>query len=244
VNERARSFDRAAEEYEQGRPGYPVGVLDLIDVPPTAAVLDLAAGTGKLTRLLAERYARVVAVEPLSAMRAVLERAVPGADVRAGSAEAIPAADDEFDAVFVAQAFHWFATDVAVAEVARVLRPGGFLVLTWNTSAAAPVTPEPPAEFQQRVRELRVGSEPVGRGSLDWRAPLARGPFEELREGVVAHVAVFDADAMVARVASSSWVASRPDDERRRLLAELRALLPEASYTTALETEVYWTRLR
>jgi hypothetical protein len=65
-----------------------------------------------------------------------------------------------------------------------------------------------------------------------------------LREGLVEHVAAFDADAMVARVASSSWVASRPDDERRRLLAELRALLPEASYTTALETEVYWTRLR
>jgi SAM-dependent methyltransferase len=242
VNDPARSFERAAEEYEQGRPGYPVDVLDLIELPAAATVLDLAAGTGKLTRILVERYARVVAVEPLDAMRAVLECEVPGADARAGSAEAIPAADDEFDAVFVAQAFHWFATEAAAAELVRVLRPGGFLMLIWNTLATAPVTPPLPDPFRQRVRELREEAE-AGRGGLDWRATLAQGPFEELRESVVPHEAVLDAEAMLAQVASFSWVAKRPEAERRCLLAELRAQLPGTTYTMSLDAEVYWTRL-
>jgi SAM-dependent methyltransferase len=242
MSERARSFERAAEEYELGRPGYPVDVLDMIEVPSAAIVLDLAAGTGKLTRTLSQRYARVVAVEPLDGMRAVLARTVPSADVRAGRAEEIPAADGEFDAVFIAQAFHWFATDAAVAELARVLRPGGSLMLLWNTMADASITPPPPDEFQRRVRELREEGE-AGQGELDWRAPLA-GSFAELRESRVAHAAMLDAEAMVAQVASFSWVASRSENERRRLLAELRALLPEQTYTMSLDVEVYWTKRR
>jgi SAM-dependent methyltransferase len=243
VSELARGFDRAADAYERGRPGYPAEALDLFELPSSATVLDLGAGTGKLTRTLVQRYARVVAVEPLDAMRSVLERAVPGADSRAGSAEAIPAADDEFDAVFIGQAFHWFATDAVLAELARVLRPGGLLVLLWNTIDTAPVTPPLPDEFRRRVRELRAERRP-DEEFLDWRATLARGPFGELREGLVTHEAVLDSEAMLAQVASFSWVAIRPDAERRRLSAELRALLPETTYTMSLDTEVFWARLR
>lgn len=240
--ELARGFDRAADAYERGRPGYPAEVLDLFDLPAAATVLDLAAGTGKLTRILVQRYAKVVAVEPLDGMRGVLERAVPGADSRAGSAEAIPAGDEEFDAVFIAQAFHWFATDAVVSELTRVLRPRGSLALLWNTLSTAPVTPSPPDEFRRRVRELREEAR-VEDVYLDWRAALEHGPFEDLREALVHHEAVLDAEAMLAQVASFSWVAVRPEAERRRVLAELRALLPETTYTMSLDTEVYWARL-
>src|SRR5688500_15301327 len=118
----ARSFGRAAEAYERGRPGYAEAALDAIGLAPETVVLDLAAGTGKLTRQLVGRFARVIAVEPLDGMRAVLERVVPQAEAVSGSADAIPVEADSIDAVFVGEAFHWFATDAAVREIARVLR--------------------------------------------------------------------------------------------------------------------------
>jgi 16S rRNA A1518/A1519 N6-dimethyltransferase RsmA/KsgA/DIM1 with predicted DNA glycosylase/AP lyase activity len=89
----ARSFERAAAEYEEARPSYPDELLDLLPVPRDATVLDLGAGTGKLTRVLARRYARVIAVEPLDGMRAILERVVPEAEAVAGGAEQIPLPD-------------------------------------------------------------------------------------------------------------------------------------------------------
>jgi ubiquinone/menaquinone biosynthesis C-methylase UbiE len=119
-----RSFGDAAEVYELGRPGWPVEVTTVGDVPQSATVLDLAAGTGKLTRLLVARFARVIAVEPLDPMRTILERLVPEAESIAGSAEAIPLRDASVSAVYVAEAFHWFGGDpVVVAEIERVLGP-------------------------------------------------------------------------------------------------------------------------
>jgi len=108
----ARSFDRAAAEYERVRPGYPEAILDLLPLSDAAAVLDLGAGTGKLTRLLVSRYARVTAVEPLDGMRGVLETVVPEAESLPGSAESIPVDDASVDGVFAGQAFHWFANDL------------------------------------------------------------------------------------------------------------------------------------
>ena len=95
-------------------------------------MLDLAAGTGKLTRQLVPRFTRVIAVEPLGGMRAELERVVPGAEALVGTAESIPLDDDGVDAVFVAEAFHWFGTSAALDEIARVLRPGGTLAVLFN----------------------------------------------------------------------------------------------------------------
>ena len=129
---RAGSFDSAAGLYERGRPPYPPAALDWLLPPGARRVLDLGAGTGKLTRQLVARGLDVVAVEPLDGMRAELARAVPGARVLAGSAERIPLADGAVDAVLAAQAWHWVDPARAVPEVARVLAPGGTLGLVWN----------------------------------------------------------------------------------------------------------------
>lgn len=215
----------------------------MLELPEDAVVLDLAAGTGKLTRLLVERYGRVVAVEPLNEMRAVLEQAVPAAEARAGRAEAIPAADGEFDAVFIAQAFHWFATDEVVAELARVMRQGALLALLWNTIEGSRFVPPLPETYQTRVRSLKEGVEfPFSDGA--WRAALERGPFGELHEANVAHHRLVDPDTLIAQVASYSWVAQRPAAEREPILQELRALLPPATYRQSLVAEIIWTERR
>jgi SAM-dependent methyltransferase len=231
----ARSFAVAAEEYERGRPAWPEAALDLVPVPASATVLDLAAGTGKLTRVLAARYRRVVAVEPLDELRAVLARTVPGAETLAGRAEAIPLPDASADAVFAADAFHWFATAEAVAELARVLRPGGTLALLWNVPDPDEPSPLPPA-YRARFAELR---EAVPLPQADWRAVLARGGFGEVRSGHVDHVQVSTRERVLAFAASTSLLASRPKAERRALLQELGALLPEGEYRFPLRAEVH-----
>jgi len=125
-----------AEAYERSRPGYAPTALawlaERIGIGPGRRVLDLAAGTGKLTRQLLTLGADVVAVEPGDEMRGVLVRVVSEAETLAGSAEAIPLPDAAVDAVTVGQAFHWFRTEEALGEIHRVLRPGGALALLWN----------------------------------------------------------------------------------------------------------------
>ncbi|MCU1502912.1 MAG: methyltransferase, partial [Ilumatobacteraceae bacterium] len=133
---RARSFDATAAAYELGRPGYPLAAIDWWAAqgafPAGGRVLDLAAGTGKLTRALVDRGCEVVAVEPLANMRAQLADVLPAVALLDGTAEAIPLPDASIDSVFVGQAFHWFDQPAALAEIHRVLRPGGGLGLIWN----------------------------------------------------------------------------------------------------------------
>ena len=107
--------------------------MERLDLRPGRTVLDLAAGTGKLTRLLVPSGANVIGSEPIPEMRAELERRVPQAVALGGTAERIPLVDQYVDAVTVAQAFHWFQAEEAVREIRRVLRPGGGLALIWNT---------------------------------------------------------------------------------------------------------------
>ncbi|MFS0852233.1 class I SAM-dependent methyltransferase [Microbacterium sp. 179-I 3D4 NHS] len=130
----ARAFEGIGEEYDRYRPGFPVEALDVLMPLPVAAVLDLGAGTGKLTERLVERSADVIAVEPSRAMLDVLRKRLPHVEARIGSAEAIPVADASVQLVTVAQAFHWFERDAACAEIARVLAPWGALGLLWNHS--------------------------------------------------------------------------------------------------------------
>jgi len=146
------SGERWPEDYERGRPGWPPGAVDIPGVS-NARVLDLAAGTGKLTRLLIPTFERVVAVEPQDAMRRLLDTICPGAEVLAGTAEQIPLADASVDAVFVAEAFHLMGDQGTVSEIKRVLRLGGTLVLMWNI----PATPwEPSITAVERLLRERL----------------------------------------------------------------------------------------
>src|SRR6478672_5677183 len=127
------SFDSVAEVYERARPTYaPAAVAWIAEQLPFGRVLDLGAGTGKLTRQLVALGADVVAVEPGDEMRRVFRRVLPDVEVHAGGAEAIPLPDASVDTVTVAQAFHWFDRDAAFAEMHRVLRPGGGYAVLWN----------------------------------------------------------------------------------------------------------------
>ncbi|GIG22427.1 SAM-dependent methyltransferase [Cellulomonas chitinilytica] len=130
--DRAASFERGAGAYHAARPGYPTDVVRWVVPEGARDVLDLAAGTGKLTAELVGLGLHVVAVEPSDAMRAELVGSLPGVDARAGTADATGLPDASVDAVTVAQAWHWFDPPTASAELARVLRPHGQVAVLWN----------------------------------------------------------------------------------------------------------------
>lgn len=243
------SFDRVPAEYERGRPGWPERAVELaareLGLGEGATVLDLAAGTGKLTRVLVRRFARVLAVEPLDGMRAVLQEVVAAAEAFAGSAEALPLPNASVDAVFCAEAFHWFDGERSLPEIARVLRPPGGLILMWN-EPAGPFEPPLPAAAAARLRELRnTRKAPAERHDTGlWRAAFASSPFETLRERAVEHEHVLDREGVVAQFASQSYVASLSDADRERELELLRAALAGDRYRRTYRAELHWTRLR
>ena len=237
VIERSRSFELAAEEYERTRPDYPEAMLDELPIAATATVLDLGAGTGKLTRVLTRRYRRVIGVEPLDGMRAVLQRVVPDAEALAGTAEAIPLPDASVDGVFAGQAAHWFANDAAVREIARVLRVGGCVCAVWNEPDESRPSPLPPA-FTAYLQELRAeGPPPDGPRFSEL---LAGGPFGELHEFGVAHDHVLDRAGLLDNARSVSWIASRSAEDRTRVLARIGELLPDGTYAIPNVASVVW----
>jgi SAM-dependent methyltransferase len=250
LDERARQgrkFAAVAAEYDRGRPGYPAALLDVastvLHLPAGATVVDVGAGTGKLTARLAERF-RVIAVEPLPAMRGVLSAQVPGVTVRAGSAEELPVPDGTAAAVFVAEAFHWFDGPAALAEAARVLRPAGGIVLLWNVPAGG-WEPPLPERARRLVRDaIARGGEPggplVARG--EWRAAFDDSPFAPPRHERITHELVLDRAGLVASVLSISSVAGLPAADREALRDRLTALLPDRRHRRALHTELYWAR--
>jgi SAM-dependent methyltransferase len=193
---------------------------------PGRTIVDLGAGTGKLTRLLPQIGARVLAVEPLPEMRAQLVEAVPGVEALDGTAEDVPLPDAAADVIVVAQAFHWFDFDRALPELHRVLRPGGHLVLFWNMrDLADPV--QAGVEALLEPLRLRVMAQHQG----VWREPLEQTPYfgaAEVRQ--FRYEQQFTADDLCDRVASTSFVAAMPPAEREAVLVRVRALargLPE-----------------
>ncbi len=211
------SFGGAADAYERGRPGYPQEALDWL-LPPTARrVLDLGAGTGKLTRSLVERGLDVVAVEPLEGMRREFARALPGVPVLAGAAEAIPLDAGSVDAVVVGQAWHWVDVPRASAEAARVLTDGGRLGLVWNhREASRPWV----AELERLIAEPAMGNRPD-----DDSEPTVGAPFRPPERHDVPWEDELDRPAVLDAVASRSYVITLPDDRREALLAGVRDLL-------------------
>lgn len=245
-----RGFDRAAETYERGRPDYPAAVLRhlgrVLRLHRSTTVVDLGSGTGKFTRALAPLGAARVAVEPIEGMRRVFVRELPDVPVLAGTAEAIPLPDGFADAVVVAQAFHWFRPRPALAEIARILRPGGGLGLVWNVRDES-------VGWSRRLSELIEGyryspSIPRSR-ERRWRAEFGRrgGPFGPLFERVFSHVQRASKETFVARVLSVSVIAVLPPAEQRRVAATVREVLasdPTTRGRSVIEmpyrTDVYW----
>ena len=238
------AFGRAAQDYELGRPDWPDELVDKIGVPPDAEVLDLGAGTGKLTRLLVPRFARVVAVEPDDAMRTMLEGVVPEAESLRGSAEAIPLADDSVDAVFCGEAFHWFASRDVVAEIARVLRAGGVFAFLWTIEFD--LEPAWPDEAERLLDPAFTrGGAPGIRKVLsgEWRDAFTGSRFGELAHAQVETAYEHDREQAIARILSVSSIASLPDAEREELRDALREIVPDVRYRSHVRTDAYWTTL-
>jgi SAM-dependent methyltransferase len=243
----ARGFALAPEDYERGRPMYPFAAVRRLvrelRIRPESAVLDLAAGTGKLTRLLAQLGADVVAVEPVDAMRQRLVETIPGVSARPGTAEAIPLEDESMDAVTVGQAFHWFDGDAALAEIHRVLRPGKGLGLIWNVKDESVDWVRLLAEIIEPYR----GSAPrVASGA--WKEAFERTElFTPIERARFAFVHATDTDTVVARVTSISFIAALDSVVREQVVAQVRELVATHPETRGREvfplryrTGVYW----
>jgi SAM-dependent methyltransferase len=243
----AGSGDRWPQDYERGRPGWPAEVVRVCGVPATASVLDLGAGTGKLTRLLVPEFDRVVAVEPAGAMRDLLAEICPGAEARSGTGQEIPLPDSSVDAVFAAQSFHWFDEARALTEILRVLRSAGALVLMWNLPAGPwePAAAAAEALLQERMPGDGQGYIPLDLGGPNagsgWRPAGSDSAFAPFESAVLANPQTIDREGLVAFYASMGWVADLPDTERLPLLDDVRSLLTGSEYRRPWETHVHWS---
>jgi SAM-dependent methyltransferase len=235
----ASSFGAVADLYDAARPSYPPALVDAVLEGDPARIVDLGAGTGKLTRLLAARGRDVVAVDPSAEMLARLASRSPEIETHVGSAESLPLPDDSADLIVCAQAWHWVEPVAASAEVGRVLKPGGVLALVWN------------------ARDIRIPwvaelGEIMGSGGENSYSlggvPEVAAPFAEPAPFSTAWVQPMTRARLHDLVLSRSYVIVRPEDERRQALADVDALLDAHSETAGDEfglpyvTEAYLYR--
>ncbi len=224
-----QGFSAEAHAYARGRPEYPAGLqtwlTQALALEPGNTVVDLGAGTGKFTRLLARTGAHVLAVEPVDAMRAQLAAALPDATALAGSAEAMPLPGNCAQALVCAQAFHWFAHDRALAEMHRVLAPGGRLGLVWNVRDES-------VDWVAAITEIitpHEGDAPrFYKG--DWRKPFASAPgrrlFSPLELSTFAYQHVGSAQQVILdRFLSVSFIAALPADQKADVARQLQTLV-------------------
>lgn len=211
----ARSFGAAADAYERARPTYPEAAVDWLVPAGAGTVLDLGAGTGKLTRSLAARGLEVIAVEPLAEMRANLAAALPEVRALTGTAEEIPLPDGSVDAITVAQAWHWVDPERATLEAARVLRPGGTLGLIWNRR-------DEQVEWVSRLSKVMgTASSEV----IDMEEVRIGPPFGPTESFVTDWTRPMDVDLLVEMAASRSYVITASPKRRREILDGIRVLV-------------------
>jgi ubiquinone/menaquinone biosynthesis C-methylase UbiE len=211
--DRARSFGSVAEAYDRGRPAYPAEAVAWLAGGEAKVVLELGAGTGKLTRQLVDQGHAVFATEPDEAMLAVLRERVPEVSAKVATAEEIPANDRSVDVVVVAQAFHWFDHDVALAEIARVLKPGGHVALVWNSR-------------DERIPWVRRMGDILGREDLDTSSAqqlVHSGLFGFMEEAAFKHWQEVNRETVLDLARSRSSFATMDDAAREERLAELLA---------------------
>ena len=236
----------SADVYDRGRPAYGHEVTDVLGAElglgPDARVLDLGAGTGKLSRALVDAGFDVVAVEPLDDMRALLTEAVGADRVLPGTAEAIPLPDASVDAVTMADSFHWFDERPAIEEIRRVLRPRGGAAVLWT---APSWLGEWTHELGSAVAKIRADHPMTSnRGAVE---PFAEaGGFAPVRNVSVDAERESDRAAILAYIASWSWVGALPEQERSRVLEDADALLQRHGVEHlhhAVHTEIFLTHL-
>jgi ubiquinone/menaquinone biosynthesis C-methylase UbiE len=223
----ARGFDVTADAYERGRPEYPDEAVafmrERLRIAPGRTVLDLAAGTGKLTRALVPSGASLIGVEPVPGMREALRASLPGMSVLDGTAEAIPIDDGSVDAVVVGQAFHWFDGDRAIPEIARVLRPGGGLAIVFNVRDED----DPMQAALSEIWEPHRGETPTHR-TVSWREAFAnQDVFTTLEHRAFRHEQLVDREHLVDRVVSVSFIAILEPSERDRVAEQVRSMVPD-----------------
>jgi SAM-dependent methyltransferase len=226
--EHARSFGGVAEVYEASRPGYPADAVAWLVRPEQHRVLDVGAGTGKLTRALASDGHEVVAVDPSPEMLEVLRSTVPGVETLVGTGERMPLPDESVDAVTFAQAWHWVDPPTASAEAARVLKPGGTLGLIWNFRD----------ERVDWVRELGVAMHADGdqytEGMND--DPRVHAPFTEPERAMFKWSQPFQREGLLDLVRSRSYFAVMTPEDQAQTLAAVRNLLDTHPQVAQLKT--------
>lgn len=247
----ATSWAAGAEDYERTRPEYPAELVahawDAADRP--ACVLDLAAGTGKLTRHLVDLADTVVAVEPLAEMRRLLAQRRLPVEVLDGVAESLPSPDRSFDAVFVGEAFHWFQAERALPEIFRVLRPGGALVLLWMRPRYRDAE-QWRLDIRRPLLDLHARAPAREMDDGDWRDHMtASRLFESIDEHRLDYVQRLAAADVSALVGSWSYVMALPDGERAALLGRIRdradtAADAQGQVTFPWRAHAAWTRRR
>ncbi|CUR62484.1 Methyltransferase type 11 [metagenome] len=211
--DRARSFGPVAEAYDRGRPSYPAQAVAWLTGGEAKVVLELAAGTGKLTRELVDQGHAVFATEPDEAMLEVLRERVPEVSAKVATAEEIPANDRSVDVVVVAQAFHWFDHEAALAEIARVLKPGGHLALVWNSR-------------DERIPWVRRMGDILGRQESNTSSSqhlVHSDLFGFVEEATFKHWQEVNRETVLDLARSRSSFAAMDDAGRERHLAELLA---------------------
>ncbi len=218
VRSHARSFGPIADRYDRGRPSFPDEAVRWLVGTEPATVLELGAGTGKLTEVLARLGHDVHATEPDPGMLKVLKRRLPDVPTSESGAEEIPLPDRSVDVVVAAQAFHWFDHDVALPEIARVLRPGGHLALTWNQRD----TRIPWVRKLGRILEGQPGSTT---GTTTWTDPLVQCDlFGFVDEKTFHFWQDVNRETILDLVASRSYVAMQDEEAREATLAQVLAL--------------------
>ena len=215
-------YARGVERYHRGRPTYHPDIATRVaERYGQQGVIELGAGTGIFTRQLVDLGVGVIAFEPVIAMRTTLSESVPEADTRVGAAENIPLSDDSASTVVASQSFHWFDYPAALDEISRVLRPGGHLVTVWNVRDNAV---EWMAEYT-RIMDEHANGTPRHRSMVWRRAINADARFAPVDEWRVTNPHHVDADTVVDRALSTSFIAALPSERRHDVEDRVRKLV-------------------